>query len=109
MAAHLKVTDRQRYWLEHIQVCRKSEQSFKAYAQAQGLNIKSLYGANKKLKRLGMLGSGAGKPRFIRMNPPLPLQAGLSCRVLLGNGVVVELACGGEEVERVLQAVSRLP
>jgi hypothetical protein len=109
MSEHPKVTERQHFWLEHIHACRDSQQSLTAYAAQHGLNVRSLYGAKKKLKRQGILEPAPGKHRFMRVTAAATRLPTASCRILLANGAVVELGCGGEEVERILQAVSRLP
>ena len=47
--------ERQTFWLEHLRAC--ADGSMTAYAEANGLNVRSLYGAKKRLKRQGLLGS----------------------------------------------------
>jgi len=102
-------TERQRYWLQHLEACQANHQTLAAYAAAHGLNVRSLYDARKRLKRQGVLPIAPGGPRFVRVSAADCGRLPTACRVLLANGAVVELTCGGEEVERVLRAVSRLP
>lgn len=104
-----KLTTQQRVWLGHLRACGNGRQTLAAYAAQQGLNVRALYDARKRLKRRGVLPEAVGEGRFVRVTPaePLPLPAG--CRVLLRNGVVVEWLGGGAELERILQAAARLP
>ena len=43
------LTERQRYWLKHIHACDAAGQTSVDYAQAHGINVKSLYSARKTL------------------------------------------------------------
>lgn len=108
MSDTTKLTERQRFWLDHINACTVSKQSLKAYASQHGLNITSLYGASKKLKRQGLLAPTPSKHRFVRVKSSAPTRGVVSCRVLLVNGTVVELGCGVEDVEVVLATAARL-
>lgn len=49
------LTERQQYWLQHIRACEHAGQGMKAYAQAQDLDIKSLYSWKKALVKKGVL------------------------------------------------------
>ena len=99
---------RQQFWLEHLRAWQAQDTSLRAYAAAKGLSSSSLYRARRKLKRRGLLsGSKEAAPAFVpvRVMPPAP-----ACRVLLPNGVVVEVP---EHTERamcatVLECASRL-
>ncbi len=53
------LTEQQRHWLDTLRACESSGQSMKAYAIAQGLEIKTLYGWKKVLVKLGVLSSAA--------------------------------------------------
>jgi hypothetical protein len=113
-------SEREQVWLSHLRACAGGE--LKAYAEAHGLSVESLYQARHRLRRRGLLSSGAGsaaKPRFARVEraadgdralvrgtaPPTPVP----CRVHLRNGTVVELACAPEHWPGLLQSLAALP
>jgi hypothetical protein len=49
------LTERQRYWLNHIRACDASGQATIDYAREHGINVKSLYSARKALAAKGTL------------------------------------------------------
>ena len=51
----MRLTDRQRYWLEQIKACEASGKSVAAYAADQGFHAHAMYGAKKVLVRKGVL------------------------------------------------------
>jgi hypothetical protein len=103
------LTERQRYWLQHLRACAAEQQSLKAYARQHRLQIQTLYAAKKQLKRQGLLDPSTRAPRFLRLTPAPAWQAPATCRVLLANGAVVEWSCGAEALGSVLAAAARLP
>ena len=93
---------RQQFWLDHLRAWQAQDMSLRAYAAANGLSSSSLYRAHRRLKRRGLLSeSTEAAPVFVpvRVAPPAP-----ACRVLLPNGVVVEVP---QHTERMMCA-SRL-
>jgi len=81
------LTDRQRYWLEHIQTCEASGMSMSEYAASQGVAVRAMYSGRKTLIKKGVLPT-AKPPRFQRlqvMEPPMNNQ----WRIGLPNGVSV--------------------
>jgi len=99
---------RQQFWLEHLRAWQAQGTSLRAYATANGLSSSSLYRARRRLERRGLLsGSEDTAPAFV---PVRVTAAAPACRVLLPNGVVVEVP---EHTERatcatVLECASRL-
>ena len=90
---------RQRFWLDHLPAWQTQGTSLRAYAAANGLSSSSLYRARRRLERRGLLSeSTKAAPAFVpvRVAPPAP-----ACRVLLPNGVVVEVP---EHTERAMCA-----
>ncbi len=82
-------TPRQRFWLEHLNACQEQGLSLKAYARAHELSVSALYAAKSALKQRGTStppNSPAPKLVPVRLAP-----AASVVRVLLPNGVVVEL------------------
>ena len=99
---------RQQFWLDHLRAWQAQGTSLRAYAAANGLSSSSLYRARRRLERRGLLSeSEEATTTFVpvRVAPSVP-----ACRVLLPNGVVVEVP---EHTERamcamVLECASRL-
>ena len=80
------LTERQRYWHDHLKCARASGQSLVAYAQEQGLRVKSLYHYARIAR--GEVGAQASKEaRFVRISAPVVASV---CRVHLANGIMVE-------------------
>lgn len=81
------LTERQRFWLKHIQACKASGKSIAAYSAEQGIAARAMYGGKKVLVKKGML--PATRPaRFQRVQV---VEATLSSqwRIGLPNGVSV--------------------
>ena len=102
---------RQQFWLDHLRAWQAQGTSLRAYAAANGLSSSSLYRARRRLERRGVAehssGSEEAAPAFV---PVRVTAAAPACRVLLPNGVVVEVP---EHTERamcatVLECASRL-
>ena len=106
------LTAAQQVWLEHLQRCEAQGCSSVAYARAQGLSVKALYAARRVLTELGAFQARRGnRPRPgpasvtlvpVRVAPamgpcemrPVALrapEAGAAVRVLLPNGVILEV------------------
>jgi hypothetical protein len=106
------LTEKQRYWLEHLQVWEKTEgETLRAYAARHGLDIGALYSAKSVLTRKGALTRRIQPPRrFVRaeLRPEAPPAA--LCRVRFPNGVVVEFGCkaDAQALRQVLEAVGSL-
>ena len=95
------LTDRQRYWLEHIQACEASGVSMAEYAESQDIAVRAMYSGRKTLIKKGVLPI-AQPARFQRvqvMEPPMNNQ----WRIGLPNGVSV--AFTGEVDARSLTTV----
>jgi len=102
-----ELTERQRYWLEHIQACEASGESLKAYAAAHGFAAGAMYAAKKVLIRKRLLGQSSA--RFQRVHAPVP-SMGREWRVELPNGATVGFsgAVDAAALSAVLQVVARL-
>lgn len=101
-----RLTEHQRFWLEHLRACGSG--SLKTYAEAHGLELRALYGAKARLKRKGVLAVAPARlVRVERASAP-PLSPTL-CRVHLSNGVSVEVACAPEHWGELLASVAALP
>ncbi len=102
-------TPRQRFWLEHLKACREQGLSLKAYARNHNLSVSALYTANSALKRRATsIAPNTPAPKLV----PVRLASGPSMiRVLLPNGVVVELpeSIDPERVQVLLAGARALP
>ena len=105
MSTSTSLTERQRFWLEHIRACGNG--SLKAYATAHQLDIRLLYEAKSRLKRKGALESPSA-PRFVRVRCDEAQVSPAVCRIHLRNGTLVEVACAPEHWPRLLEHVAAL-
>ena len=100
---------RDQFWLDHLSAWQTQQTSLRAYAEANGLWSSSLYRAHSGLRRRALLSEPKRTaPTLVpvRIAPTVP-----TCRVLLLNGVIVEIP---EHIEpamcaTVLECASRLP
>ena len=99
-----EITERQRFWLEHLQAC--GDRSLKSYAEEHGLEVSSLYEAKSRLKRKGLVASDPA--RFVRVQCSEPASAPALCRIHLRNGTMVEVACESQHWSILLRNVAEL-
>ena len=83
-------TPRQRFWLEHLKTCREQGLSLKAYARAHDLSLTALYAAKASLKKRRDTSTEPSKVAT-KLVPIRVAPTAAMVRVLLPNGVVVEL------------------
>ena len=95
------LTERQRYWLEHIRACEASGKSMAEYAASQGIAVRAMYGGKKILVKKGVL-STAPEARFQRVQV-MDTSVNNRWQIGLPNGVSV--AFTGEVDARSLSAV----
>ena len=81
------LTDRQRYWLEHIQACEDSGKNMTDYAASQGIAIRAMYDHKKILVKKGVL-PGSRQSRFQRVQV-MDATHNSQWRIGLPNGVSV--------------------
>ena len=95
------LTDRQRYWLEHIQACETSGKSMAEYAASKDIAVRAMYSGRKTLLNKGIL--PAEQPvRFQRVEV-MESAVSKQWRIGLPNGVSV--AFSGEVDARSLTTV----
>ena len=90
VAEEIKLTDRQRYWLEHIQACEASGKGATAYAAEHGFRVGAMYAGKKMLVRKGAL-PGSRPSRFQRVQTTA-VTANQKWRIQLTNGVSVDFS-----------------
>ena len=84
------LTERQRFWLEHIQACEASGKSMSDYASSQGIAVQAMYSGRKTLMKKGVL-PVANPVRFQRVQM-MEATVNNQWRISLPNGVSVAFA-----------------
>jgi hypothetical protein len=97
------LTDRQRFWLKHIQACEASGKSIAAYSAEQGIAARAMYGGKKVLVKKGVLAT-IRPARFQRVQV-MGATVGNQWRIGLPNGMSVAFA--GEVDTQALTAILR--
>jgi hypothetical protein len=87
LAQETLLTDRQRYWLEHIQACEAQGKTVAEYATGQGIEAKAMYAGKKVLVKKGILPRNH-QSRFQRAQVTA-LVSDSAWRVQLSNGLSV--------------------
>lgn len=82
-----RLTERQQYWLSHIQACQQQRISMKDYAQQQGIALHALYDAKCRLNKIGVLSS---KPKSKFQKAEITRVASTLCIIHLPNGIRLE-------------------
>lgn len=110
------LTDKDRYWLTHLQACYAAGQTLAGYARAHGLAVKSIYRWRRRLLPFLSEATKATPPAFHRVQltgstPVLGLPAkALSLTVQLPNGIACELkAIPLEALTEILRVVAHVP
>ena len=102
------LTDRQRYWLEHIRACEASGKSIAEYAAAQEFGAQAMYAGKSALVKKGVL-PAMQPPRFQRVQV---MEATLSSqwRIGLPNGVSVAFVgeVDGQALTTILHSAASL-
>ena len=106
----IPITQRQQYWLDHIQAAETFGGSIADYARSEGLKPKELYSWKGILARRGLLGTDAAaesKIGFVRLVAP---SRPLGMSLVLPNGVRLEWHgdLGPEQLEALVLTASRL-
>ena len=87
VAEEAVLTERQRYWLEHVQACEASGKTIAEYAAEHGLAAQAMYAGKKILIRKGVL-APTRPARFQRAHVAEPVVGSEWC-IRLPNGVSV--------------------
>ena len=110
------LTERQRHWLRHLEACRRSGLSIRAYAEQAGLSRHTLYSASNQLRRGGVSIDGADSaPRasFAKVECRDRSDRGAKAsvwRARLRNGVILEWSAplDAPGLGSVLERIARL-
>ena len=105
------LTPRQREWLGHLQACRRSGETIRAYAKRHRLSDQAMYQAARDLRQRGALpvqrGRSNGKPpAFVRVAQAERPRVTGTWRARLPNGVVLEGS--GAPARELVQALAAL-
>ena len=92
-----KLSEKQGWWLAHVEACDLSGASMKAYAETHGLNLASFYCWKGQLKKLGVLDRDEPGVRPssaclvpIKVTPASSGAAAAVTRIELANGISIE-------------------
>ena len=92
-----ELSERQSWWLAHVEACDLTGASMKAYADRHGLNLASFYCWKGQLKELGVLdGGGPGvRPSAaclvpVKVTPASSGAAVAVTRIELASGIAIE-------------------
>ncbi len=104
----MRLTDRQRFWLEHIRSCEASGKSVTAYAAEHGFHVGAMYAGKKALVRKGAL-PGTQRSQFQRVQTAA-VTVDNKWRIHLPNGVSVDFSgsVDGGLLSTVLNTVASL-
>ena len=90
------LTEKQRFWLEHLKACDQSGQSMRQYAQANELEVATLYSWKATLRRKGVIGERPAQPQLFRKAHVVDGRGLGRCRVVLPTGLTLEFDSGAE-------------
>lgn len=102
------ITERQRYWLDHILAAEAFNGTLVEYARVECLKVKDLYQWKTLLARRGVIAGKADKPKAfvaVRESP-----AASKATLVLPNGVRLEFSgdVGAETIQSLVTAASSL-
>ena len=109
------LTERRRFWRDHLTACRNQGSTLKAYAEQHQLSRAQLYHWSAKLRRLGLVEELA--PSKQEPPPLIPVRirqenpAGEHCRIELPDGIRLSWPIAGDarQLTRILQALESRP
>ncbi len=90
VAEEMRLTKRQRYWLEHIKACEASGKSVSSYAAEHGFQVGAMYAGKKALVRKGVL-PRTQVVRFQRAQTTV-VSSDSEWHIRLPNGVAVDFS-----------------
>ena len=100
------LTDRQRYWFDHLKSAEVKGTTLVAYAAAQGLKTKELYNWKSRFIKRGLMSSSMKARDFI----PVRTEVRGQCCIHLPNGVRVEFnSLSDRAMREILVSASSLP
>lgn len=88
------LSDKQRFWLEHLQACEHSGLTMKAYAQANELSADSFYAWKSTLRRKGVVASAPAEASALFAEARVLDERRGALRARLPGGTVLEFDAG---------------
>ena len=88
------MTQRQQFWLAHIEAAIRAGQGLKHYASAHRLSLGALYNAKSVFKRAGLLKRSSSEPAssaFVAVQVGPQAQSPIRCRLQHVSGWQVEM------------------
>lgn len=90
MSQDISLTEKQQFWLEHVQAWANSGKSMRAYAQDNGLSVSAFYSWKKTLRGKGLAGELQPEvPSLFRKAAVSNRRSGQCC-VRLPSGLILE-------------------
>lgn len=102
------LTDKQRYWRDHVEHCEALGETMVAYAGEQSLDLKQFYNWKMRLAQLGVIPKVADPPvAFKRVSVRSIRACSLGCRIDFPNGtrIVVVSDCDPVWLTSIIKAV----
>ena len=88
------MTERQQFWLGHIEAAMRGGEQLQGYAKRQGLSVAALYNAKSTLKHAGVLKSAATKRvsnAFVAVEIASQVASPIRCRLQHPSGWQLEM------------------
>lgn len=86
------ISERQQYWLKHLEAADASEQSMAAYATAHDLKLAQLYQWKTRLTARGVWPVSSNPSAFVPVAKSVSQSGAARCTVTFPNGVRLEVA-----------------
>lgn len=97
-SSELPLTDKQRFWLDHLKACEASGQSMRQYANSHELDVTAFYNWKATLRRKGVIGNRPAKSGLFRKAHVVNGRTLGRCRVVLPTGLALEFDSSAEPV-----------
>ncbi len=104
------ITERQQYWLDHVQAAETFNGTLVEYAEVEGLKVKDLYQWKTILMKRGILACKAKAPAFVPVREAVSTSKTIRVALVLPNGFRIELTGGidADNVKTLVLAASEL-
>lgn len=102
----ISLTDKQQFWLNHINEAKAAGLSLADYAQREDLSLQSMYSYVNTLRKKGVLEQQ--KPSGFTRVVPASASTYSPLRIYLNNGVRIDVAAEQINVAELLNAASQL-
>ena len=109
-----KLTLLQQQWLTHIQKAAAQQQSVAEYARANGLDADAMHRWRSQLKQRGVVVGSTPSAAFVRAevkaSPPVSISTNApTLRVVLSNGIALEVSLSASSLADVVRELRALP